>query len=63
MDRKGLSVLNENFNDFILPLLNKDDPADYHVIWEFQKLFHAKRLQILAESQGTEKWKKLPQSR
>jgi len=48
MDRKSLSLLSSNFNAYILPLLNEGDPGDYHVIWEFQKLFHAKRLEIVA---------------
>jgi len=48
MDRKSLSLLSSNFNAYIIPLLNKGDPEDYHVIWEFQKLFHAKRLEIMA---------------
>jgi hypothetical protein len=48
MDRKSLSVLSSNFNAYIKPLLNEGDPDDYHVIWEFQKLFHAKRLEIVA---------------
>jgi len=48
MDRKSLSLLSSNFNAYIMPLLNKGDPEDYHVIWEFQKLFHAKRLEIMA---------------
>ena len=48
MDRKSLSLLSSNFNAYIIPLLNEGDPEDYHVIWEFQKLFHAKRLEIMA---------------
>jgi len=48
MDRKSLSILNSNFKSYIMPLLNEGDPEDYHVIWEFQKLFHAKRLEIMA---------------
>jgi len=54
MDRKSLSLLNSNFNAYIMPLLNEGNPDDYHVIWEFQKLFHAKRLEIIAsESRST----------
>ena len=53
MDRKSLSLLSSNFKAYIMPLLNEGDPDDYHVIWEFQKLFHAKRLEIMAaESRG-----------
>jgi hypothetical protein len=48
MDRKSLSLLSSNFNAYIIPLLNQGNPEDYHVIWEFQKLFHAKRLEIMA---------------
>jgi len=48
MDRKSLSLLSNNFNAYIVPLLNEGDPEDYRVIWEFQKLFHAKRLEIMA---------------
>ena len=47
MDRKSLSLLTSNFHAYIMPLLNESDPEDYHVIWEFQKLFHAKRLEIM----------------
>jgi len=47
MDRKSLSLLSSNFHAYIMPLLNESDPEDYHVIWEFQKLFHAKRLEIM----------------
>jgi hypothetical protein len=58
MDRKSLNVLNENFKAFIVPLLNENDPEDYHMIWEFQKFFHLKRLKVLtSESQGVRKWK------
>ena len=64
MDRKGLAALNDNFKAFIMPLLNEDDPEDYHLIWEFHKLFHEKRLRVLAsESEGTKKWKEFLQSR
>lgn len=60
MDRKGLTALNENFKAFIMPLLNEKDPEDYHLVWEFQKFFHSKRLQVLtAESKGSRKWKEL----
>jgi len=53
MDRKSLSLLSSNFRAYIMPLLNEGDPEDYHVIWEFQKLFHAKRLEIMvAESKS-----------
>ena len=58
MDRKSLNALNENFKAFIVPLLNENDPEDYHMIWEFQKFFHLKRLKVLtSESQGVRKWK------
>jgi hypothetical protein len=55
MDRKSLSLLNSNFKAYIAPLLNEGDPEDYHVIWEFQKLFHAKRLEIMASESGSVK--------
>jgi len=64
MDRKTLSLLNDHFKAFILPLLNEDDPEDYHLIWEFQKLFHYKRLQIMtAESKTTKSLKEMLQRR
>jgi len=52
MDRKSLSLLNENFKEYIMPMLNTKDPQEYHVIWEFQKLFHSKRLEILSKESG-----------
>jgi hypothetical protein len=62
MDRKSLSLLSSNFNAYIVPLLNQSDPEDYHVIWEFQKLFHAKRLEIVAaESRSVKDWKESSQ--
>jgi hypothetical protein len=64
LDRKTLTVLNENFKAFIMPLLKADEAEDYHLIWEFQKFFHSKRLQIMtAEADGHQKWKALLQSR
>jgi hypothetical protein len=64
MDRKSLNLLNEHFKAFILPLLNEDNPEDYRLIWEFQKLFHSKRLQVMtAESKGVKTWKELLQRR
>jgi len=64
LDRKSLSALNDNFKAFIVPLLNENNPEDYHLIWEFQKFFHSKRLQVMtAESEGTRKWKELLQSK
>jgi hypothetical protein len=64
MDRKSLSLLNENFKSFIMPLLDENNPEEYHLIWEFQKLFHSKRLQVLsAESGDVVKWKESLQSR
>ena len=64
MDRKSLNALGDNFKAFIMPLLNENESEDYHLIWEFQKFFHSKRLQILtAESVGSKKWKELLQSR
>jgi len=62
MDRKSLSLLSSNFNAYIIPLLNEGDPQDYHVIWEFQKLFHAKRLEIMAsESSSVKDWRRSSQ--
>jgi len=52
MDRKSLNLLNENFKDYIMPMLNGSDPQGYHVIWEFQKLFHSRRLEILSKESG-----------
>ena len=64
MDRKSLNALGENFKNFIMPLLNEKEPEDYHLIWEFQKFFHTKRLQIVtSESVGARNWKELLQSR
>jgi hypothetical protein len=64
MDRKTLAVLNDNFKAFIKPLLNEDEPEDYHLVWEFQKFFHSKRLQVMtAEAEGHQKWKALLQSK
>jgi hypothetical protein len=58
MDRKNLNTLINHFNAFIVPLLNQEDPEDYHMIWEFQKFFHAKRLKVLtSESETAKKWK------
>jgi hypothetical protein len=58
MDRKNLNTLINNFKAFIVPLLNEDDPEDYHMIWEFQKFFHSKRLKVLtSESESAKKWK------
>ena len=64
MDRKNLNALGENFRAFIMPLLNQAEAEDYHLIWEFQKFFHVKRLEIMnAESVGASNWKELLQSR
>lgn len=52
MDRKGLSALNDNFKAFIMPLLNEADPEAYRLVWEFQKFFHSKRVQILTAELG-----------
>ena len=52
MDRKGLSRLNENFKEYIMPMLDTSDPQEYRLIREFQKLFHSKRLEILASESG-----------
>ena len=60
MNRTQLNQLEANFKAFVFPLLNGDDPEDYHFLWEFQKFFHAKKLEVLtAESQGVKKWKEL----
>jgi len=64
MDRRSLNTLGDNFRAFIVPLLDESESEDYHLIWEFQKFFHSKRLQIMsAESVGANKWKELLQSR
>jgi len=64
MNREKLGMLEENFHTFIAPLLNENDSEDYHFIWEFQKFFHTKKLQVLtAEKQGVKKWKELLLSR
>jgi hypothetical protein len=64
MNREKLSQLEENFWTAVAPLLDENDTEDYHFIWEFQKFFHAKKLQVLtAEKQGVKKWKELLLSR
>jgi hypothetical protein len=64
MDRKDLSVLNENFKAFIMPLLNENDPEEYHLIREFQKLFHSKRVEILTtEWKGLRNWRESSRGR
>ena len=64
MDRKTLNLLNDHFKAFILPLLNEDIPEDYQLIWEFQKLFHSKRLQVMtSESRGVRIWKESLQAK
>ena len=60
MDRKSLSLLSSNFRAYIMPFLNEGDPEDYHLIWEFQKLFHAKRLEIMADESRTMKDRGVP---
>jgi hypothetical protein len=58
MDRKNLSLLNQNFKTFIMPLLNESDPEEYRLIREFQKLFHSKRVEILTtEWKGVRNWR------
>jgi hypothetical protein len=60
MNRTQLTQLEDNFKAFVAPLLDGNDPQDYHFIWEFQKFFHGKKLEVLtAESQGVKKWKEL----
>lgn len=58
LDRKSLGALEENFKAFVLPLLDQNNPEDYHFIWEWQKFFHAKKLRVLtAESELVKRWK------
>jgi hypothetical protein len=53
-----------NFKTFVEPLLNGNDPEDYHFIWEWQKYFHTKKLRLLtAEREGMLKWKEALQSK
>jgi hypothetical protein len=64
MNRRQLSGLEDNFKAFIEPLLDGNDPEDYHFMWEWQKFFHSKKLRVLtAEKEGLTKWKEALQSR
>jgi hypothetical protein len=58
MTREHLKALEENFREFIAPLLSDQDPEDVSFSWEFQKLLHIKKLKVLtAEREGIKKWK------
>ena len=64
MNREKLTQLEENFRTYIVPLLNENDNEDYHFVWEFQRFFHTKKLQVLtAEKHDMKKWKELLLSR
>jgi hypothetical protein len=64
MNREKLDQLEANFNAFVAPLLNGDDPEDYHFLWEFQKFHHSKKLQVMtAQREEAKKWKALLLSR
>lgn len=50
--------MQENFKAFIEPFLNENDAQDYHLVWEWQKFLHAKKLQVLtAEGELLKRWK------
>jgi hypothetical protein len=58
MNKEGLSKVDENFREFVYPLLDEDDEQDFHLVWEFEKYIHAKKLQMMtAEKVRLEKWK------
>jgi hypothetical protein len=58
MNKVKLAKLEENFQAFILPLLDQDGNEDYGFVWEFEKFFHSKKLQVLtAEKEALKQWK------
>ena len=58
MNREKLIQMQENFKAFIEPFLNENDSQDYHIVWEWQKFLHAKKLQVLtAEVEIRKRWK------
>jgi len=58
LNREKLSQMQENFKAFIEPFLNENDAQDYHLVWEWQKFLHAKKLQVLtAEGELLKRWK------
>lgn len=64
MNRDTLRQLEENFDAFVGPLLNDDDPEDVALAWEFRKFIHSKKLKILTvENENLKKWKQILLSR
>lgn len=64
MNRETLSQLEENFKNFIGPLLDETDTEDVGLAWEFQKFIHMKRLRLLTMQNETIKhWKQALLSR
>jgi hypothetical protein len=60
LDKAKLQQLEDNFTSFISPLLDKENPEDYHFIWEFQKFYHSKKLQVItARNEEVKRWKAL----
>jgi hypothetical protein len=58
MNREKLDQLGTNFATYIAPLLDDNVNEDYHFLWEFQKFFHAKKLQVMtAKQEEVKKWK------
>lgn len=58
MNRENLKKLDDNFRDFVQPLLNENEAEDFAIIWEFQKFLHNKKLKVLtAEHELTRRWK------
>jgi len=62
--RETLKGLEENFDTYISPFLDNDDPEDVNIAWEFRKYLHSKRLRMLtAERDGLKRWKEALLSR
>ena len=58
MNRDKLVKLESNFLSYIMPLLDENGTEDYGFVWEFEKFYHSKKLQVLtAEKQSVRKWK------
>jgi hypothetical protein len=58
ISREKLTQLEENFTNYITPLLSDEDPEDIHLAWEFQKFLHSLKLKVLtAERTRIKKWK------
>lgn len=64
MNRETLRRLEDNFNEYIAPLLDEKSGEDIEFSWEFQKFIHTKKLRVLSvENDSFKKWKKLLLSR